>query len=122
VPPNLHFYVEDCESEWTYSESEQFDFIHTRALSGGVADWPRFYAQAYANTKPGGFMEMQDHECWLNSDDGGMERAPASVECCLEMQKAGQAFGKDLNVAHLHKQWMIDAGFKNVREVVHKVG
>ena len=30
--------------------------------------------------------------------------------------------GKPLNVAHLHKQWMIDTGFEDVEELVKKVG
>jgi trans-aconitate methyltransferase len=121
IPPNLQFYVEDCEAEWSFSASDKFDVIHGRALSGGIADWPKFYAQAFANLQPGGLMEMQDHACDLESDDGGMERAPACVEAIGELEKAGKAFGKSLNVAHLHKQWMIDAGFEDVTEVMHKV-
>jgi hypothetical protein len=30
-------------------------------------------------------------------------------------------FGKRLNIAHQHRQWMIDAGFTNVREIIRKV-
>ncbi|EHY58372.1 Methyltransferase pytC [Exophiala dermatitidis] len=120
VPPNLQFYIDDAESEWTFHESGKFDFIHGRALCGGIADWPKFYAQAYDNLQPGGWMEMQDHECWLNSDDGGMERAPACSEWIREVDRASTMFGKRLNIAHQHRQWMIDAGFQNVSEIIRK--
>ena len=66
-------------------------------------------------------MEMQDHECWLNSDDGGMDRAPGCSEWIREVDKASTIFGKKLNVAHQHRQWMIDAGFQSVSETIRKV-
>ncbi|KAG5815068.1 hypothetical protein H9Q74_011915, partial [Fusarium xylarioides] len=39
VPGNCMFHVDDYEDEWTYRESEKFDYIHGRALSGTSADW-----------------------------------------------------------------------------------
>jgi trans-aconitate methyltransferase len=122
VPPNLQFYIDDAENDWLFRDSEKFDFIHGRALCGGIADWPRFYAQAYDNLQPGGWMEMQDHECWINSDDGGMDRAPGCHEWIREVGRASEIFGKQLNIAHLHRQWMIDAGFEDVTETVRKAG
>lgn len=121
VPPNLQFYVEDCEADWSFPDSEKFDYIHGRALCGGIADWPRFYSQAFSNIEPGGWMEMQDHECWLNSDDGGMSSAPGCTEWIHEVDRASRIFGKPLNIAHQHRQWMIDAGFEDVHEVIKKV-
>ena len=121
VPSNVQFYVDDAEANWTFDDSEKFDFVHGRALCGGIADWPRFYAQAHDSLQPGGWMEMQDHECWINSDDGGMERAPGCAEWIREVDRASKMVGKPLNVAHLHKQWMIDAGFEDVKEMVRKV-
>ncbi|KIW49607.1 hypothetical protein PV05_11274 [Exophiala xenobiotica] len=121
VPPNVQFYIDDAESDWIFRDFEKFDFIHGRALCGGIADWPRLYAQAYDHLEPGGWMEMQDHECWINSDDGGMERAPGCTEWIHEVDRASAMFGKRLNIAHLHRQWMIDAGFEGVTEMVRKI-
>lgn len=121
VPPNLQFYVEDCEAAWTFPTSKLFDFIHGRALCGGIADWPHFYSQAFDNLEPGGWMEMKDHECWINSDDGGMDNAPGCNEWVREVDRASRIFGKPLNIAHKHKQWMIDAGFQDVHETVKKI-
>lgn len=121
VPPNLQFYVEDCEANWSFSDSEKFDYIHGRALCGAIADWPRFYSQAFNNLEPGGWMEMQDHECWINSNDGDMASAPGCNDWVHECDRASRAFGKRLNVAHEHRQWMIDAGFEDVHETIKKV-
>jgi SAM-dependent methyltransferase len=119
VPPNCQFYVDDAESEWAFHDP--FDFIHGRALCGGIADWPKFYREALNNLKPGGWMEMQEHECWLNSDDDTITRAPWCQEWIRDVDRASTAVGKTLNVAHLQRQWMIDAGFINVTEDVRKV-
>jgi trans-aconitate methyltransferase len=121
VPPNVQFYIDDAESDWTFRASEKFDFIHSRALCGGIADWPRFYAQAFENLQPGGWMEMQDHACWINSDDGGMDRAPGCSEMIQEIDRASVIFGKRLNIAHHHRQLMLDAGFQDVSETIWKV-
>jgi SAM-dependent methyltransferase len=121
VPPNLKFYVDDAEAEWTWEETEKFDFIHGRALCGGIGDWPRFYEQVWNNLAPGGWVEMQEHSVRFFSDDGGLERATACVAAVAELERASERTGKPLEVAHLHKQWMIDAGFQDVQEVVKKV-
>jgi len=119
VPPNCSFYVDDAETTWTFNEP--FDFIHGRALCGGIADWPEFYRQAYRSLKPGGWMEMQEHECWLNSDDDTINNAPWCREWIQNVDIASTKVGKRLNVAHLHRQWMIDAGFMDVEQDVHKI-
>lgn len=119
VPPNCRFYVDDAETPWTYETP--FDLIHGRVLCGGIADWPEFYRQAYLNLKPGGWMEMQEHECMLRSDDDTINQAPAIVQWFKNVDIASTKIGKRLNVAHLHKQWMIDAGFTEVNEDIHKL-
>ncbi|OAG42670.1 hypothetical protein AYO21_02953 [Fonsecaea monophora] len=121
VPPNLQFYVDDAEADWTWAENEKFDFIHARGLCGGIGDWPRFYAQAFRNLKPGGWIELQEHAVNFFSDDGGLERATACVSAIAQLQQASDRVGKPLNVAHLHKRWMLQAGFQDVEEVVKKV-
>jgi len=40
------------------------------------------------NLQSGGWMEMQDHECWINSDDGGMNRAPGCSEWIRESRSS----------------------------------
>src|SRR2546421_8099061 len=100
---------------------EAFDFIHGRALGGSIADWPRFYSQVFEHLKPGGWIEMQEYEAWIRSDDDTINQAKWIVEWQEQLDKASIQFGKRLNVAELQKQHMIDAGFVDVRDDIYKV-
>ncbi|RQM04831.1 hypothetical protein DH86_00003914, partial [Scytalidium sp. 3C] len=120
VPPNCRFYVDDVESDWTYHDSEAFDFIHGRGMAGSIKDWPRLYKQIYQNLKPGGYLEMQEYETWVRSDDGTLENAKAIMEWQEKIDEASKAFGKQMNVAGLQKGYIQEAGFQNVHEVIHK--
>ena len=121
VPPNCRFYVDDAEAPWTFPPAEHFDFIHGRGLAGVIANWANFYLQAYQNLKPGGWLELQETAGWIWSDDDTIQRAPWITEWCKQMDIATTKFGKRLNVAHMHKQWLQEAGFKDIHEYVTKV-
>jgi trans-aconitate methyltransferase len=45
VPPNCSFRIDNIEADWI--PEENFDFIHSRAMIGGIKDWPRFISQAF---------------------------------------------------------------------------
>ncbi|KAK3316026.1 methyltransferase [Apodospora peruviana] len=121
VPQNCRFHVDDYEDEWTYRADEKFDYIHGRALSGTVADWARFYGQVRAHLKPGAWVEMQEYDAWIFSDDDSCARAPWTMEWVAKLDEASSKFGKQINVAKHHKQWMIDAGFEDVHEEVIRI-
>ena len=119
VPPNCRFYVDDAETEWEFEH--KFQYIHGRALCGAIADWPKFYAEAFKNLEPGGWLEMQEHESWVKSEDRTVEDAVWTNEWNEELDRASLIFGKRWNVAEEHVKWIRDAGFEEVREIVHKV-
>ncbi|KAM5343820.1 hypothetical protein ACJ41O_012357 [Fusarium nematophilum] len=121
VPGNCSFHVDDYEDEWTYRDHERFDYIHGRALSGTSANWSRFYEQAMQHLKPGGWIEMQEYDAWIFSDDDSCDRAPWTMEWVDKLDTASRMFGKQINVATYHKQWMIDAGFEDVKERVYRI-
>lgn len=121
VPANCRFHVDDYEDEWTYRDDEKFDYIHGRALSGTVSDWPRFYRQVRQHLKPGGWCEMQEYDAWIFSDDDSFDRAVWTKKWVEKLDEASRMYGKQLNVARHHKQWMIDAGFEDVQEKVIRV-
>ncbi|KAK4662350.1 uncharacterized protein QC763_700430 [Podospora pseudopauciseta] len=121
VPGNCRFHVDDYEDEWTYRPDEAFDYIHGRALGGTVADWGRFYRQVRTHLKPGGYCEMQEYDAWIFSDDDSFDRAPWTKEWVTKLDDASKMFGKQINVANRHKQWMIDAGFEDVQEKVIRI-
>lgn len=45
VPPNVEFFVDDLEEEWTYQT--HFDFIYMRLLTGSILNWPKLFGQAF---------------------------------------------------------------------------
>lgn len=58
VPPNCEFLIDDCTREWIFHHP--FDLIHTRAMVAAIKDWDHLFEQAYANLKPGGYIECQE--------------------------------------------------------------
>jgi len=46
VPPNCRFELDDAQLEWTYAE-DTYDYIHVRALHGGISDWAALYNEAF---------------------------------------------------------------------------
>jgi cyclopropane fatty-acyl-phospholipid synthase-like methyltransferase len=46
VPSNCKFSVDDFERDRDYQPDKCFNYIHGRALCGGVGNWPQFFKQA----------------------------------------------------------------------------
>ncbi|KIW19010.1 hypothetical protein PV08_03300 [Exophiala spinifera] len=116
VPPNCRFYVDDAESDWTYSP---FDLIHARSLTGSIADWPRFYRQCFETLRPGGYLEIQEHDVQASTIE--KELPPWTAEMNANLSLGSDLFGRPMNVAHLHANWVREAGFVEVEEQVDKV-
>jgi hypothetical protein len=70
---------------------------------------------------PGGYIEMQEFEAWLESDDGSLTKDSSIVKWQTILDEASTKFGKILNVAKTLKGHMKEAGFKNVHDEVRKV-
>jgi trans-aconitate methyltransferase len=122
VPPNCVFYVDDFDSEWTFGPDEAFDFIHGRGIGGSVNDFGLLYSRIYDNLKPGGWVEIQEHETNIYSDnDPNLEKVPNLVKCTALCNEASARFGKSISIASEQKQHMIDAGFHDVRDDIYKV-
>jgi hypothetical protein len=119
VPPNCFFEVDDYESEWEFSKP--FDFIHARVLAGSVRDFPGLYGRIMKNLKPSGYVEVVEIAMEPFADDQSLDKAPNTTEWSRLHNQACEKFGKSMNIAHRHKQWMIDAGFINVKEEIIKV-
>ncbi|KAJ5780811.1 hypothetical protein N7457_005971 [Penicillium paradoxum] len=121
VPPNLRFVVDDAESPWLYSPDRPFDFIHARDLGGAIADWPRLIRQSHEHLRPGGWIELQEFEVMLRSDDDSIHLAPALCEFLERLTQASEAFHRPMNIAEGHRQRLIEAGFEDVRDEMYKV-
>ncbi|CEJ57601.1 hypothetical protein PMG11_06289 [Penicillium brasilianum] len=121
VPPNLRFIVDDAEEPWLLSANRPFDFIHARDLGGAIADWPRLLRQAYKHLKPGGWIELQEFEVMLKSDDDTLKLAPTLCEYLRLLHEASEAFQRPMNIAEGHRARLAETGFEKVRDEVYKV-
>ncbi|KAF2703819.1 S-adenosyl-L-methionine-dependent methyltransferase [Pleomassaria siparia CBS 279.74] len=121
VPPNAKFYIDDAESDWVYQPDEHFDYIHVRGMSGSIGDWDRLCAQAYAHTVPGGWVEFQEPEAWVRSDDDTITQAENIQLWQQLVNDAADVFKKEIRIADTLKQKMENAGFVDVSERIVKV-
>jgi SAM-dependent methyltransferase len=111
VPPNCKFYIDDAESDWIYNPNERFDFIHVRGLSGSITDWDKLVQQCFEHTLPGGYVEFQEPEAWIRSDDDSLEKADSTRQWQTLGVEASKTFKKELTMADTLKGRMVDAGF-----------
>ncbi|KAH8690912.1 S-adenosyl-L-methionine-dependent methyltransferase [Talaromyces proteolyticus] len=118
IPPNVRFYIEDAEDEWTFDGS--FDLVHGRMLAGSITDWHRFFKQAYEQLRPGGWVEMNEVESRFYSDDAKPRDVAVLRRTTARFEKASTALGKPFNVSVL-RQAMHDAGFVDIQEEVYKI-
>lgn len=122
APPNCRFFIDDVESEWAFeTDGTAFDYIHGRTLGGAVSDWGRLLRRAYAHLRPGGWVEVQEFEVGLHSDDGSHLQAPLSAEWVVKLEETSARFGKQMNIARSLGGWIEEAGFVNVTDEVYKV-
>ncbi|KAJ6172300.1 hypothetical protein N7470_001367 [Penicillium chermesinum] len=119
--PHLRFLVDDAESPWLFNAHRPFDFIHARDLGGAIADWPHLLQQAFTHLRGGGWIELQEFEVTLKSDDESLRRAPVLCEFLGRLHQASEEFHRPMNIAEGHRQRLIEAGFEEVRDEVFKV-
>ncbi|KAK4213071.1 malonyl-O-methyltransferase [Rhypophila decipiens] len=112
IPPNVQFVVDDVELDW--AEPRPFDFIHCRYMAAAIKDWPRLVKQMYENTKPGGWVELQESVNELYSQDGSLKPDDPMVQMMEGLTKACEMIGRSMNPAPLMEGWIKDAGFVNV--------
>ena len=84
-----------------------------------MADWPKLIQRVFTHTKPGGYFEAQEGAIWAWSDDGSLKDDSPYMEYLNHLDKAGKASGRELNIYHKLKQWMIDCGFEDVVQTVY---
>jgi len=50
IPVNCSFRVDNVEVDWI--EGETYDFIHVRAMTLAIKDWPRLIERAFQEANP----------------------------------------------------------------------
>ncbi|KAG4256548.1 hypothetical protein FPRO03_14012 [Fusarium proliferatum] len=67
VPPNVRFHIDDIHEQWEFSEP--FDYIHSRMMNFSISNWPEYFNKIYKNLAPGGYVEIQEIDVMMKSDD-----------------------------------------------------
>ncbi|KAL2007032.1 hypothetical protein VTN00DRAFT_8470 [Thermoascus crustaceus] len=113
VPPNLKFVVDDIESEWGY-ENTPFDFIHARYLCHSIKDFKKLIKQCYNCTKPGGWVEFQDWDARIRSEDGTL-KGTALEKYYTQVVDAFEKAGYPASPGRLYKEWFTEAGLVDIQ-------
>lgn len=115
IPPNLQFLVEDSSETWMLPRI--FDFIHCRQLHMAL-DEKRLFQQSLKALIPGGWLEIKEVALPLACDDGTLQGTSLS-EWTAEITKAAEMIGTPLDKPWSYRKWMEEAGFINVKQVIH---
>lgn len=117
VPPNLQFEIEDCTRPWTFPLAF-FDFIHMRYLVGSIADWNELFKEAYAATRPGGWVESTEGSPHMVADDGSVAEDSAISQWGKFFEEGGRKMGRSFMVVDegTQRAAMEQAGFVDIEE------
>ncbi|CUS10320.1 unnamed protein product [Tuber aestivum] len=119
VLPNCRFEVDDAELGWTWPPNH-FDFIHSRLLGQSIKNWERFLEQIFHHLKPGGYIELIEHLMDVRSDDGSYPPGCALRVYMHNLNLSLEQMGVP-NIATRLKEFVIKAGFVEVREEVRNM-
>ena len=122
VPSNLQFEILDADEGWEYGV-DRFDLVHTRFMNGfSLKDWPHFYREAYRCLKPGGWVENQEFDAQVLSDD---DSVPANSKVQEWVRLWNEGMGKLGATGRCDSeklaQQMREAGFIDVRILKYKM-
>ncbi|RGP78304.1 hypothetical protein FLONG3_3619 [Fusarium longipes] len=118
VPANVQFEIDDIDEEWTYSEP--FDFVHSRFMNFSVQNWKSYLAKIYENLTPGGYVELQDVDVIMGSDDGTLTEDMAMYKWCQLLDEAAGKFNRSFERTANFKNLLQEVGFVDVVETRYK--
>ena len=91
-------------------------------MGGSFKDVPRIIQQAFDHLNPGGWIEWQEYEMTVKSDDDSLPPNSAMARWTAIVNKAAEKYGKEINIAPKLKSLMEISGFVNVSDKIYKVG
>jgi hypothetical protein len=90
-------------------------------MGGSKKDFPRLLKQTYDALKPGGWVEFQEFELRLKSDDSTLTECSAITEWELLLDQASKNIGKSLDIIETICANLSKAGYLDCRDDVYKV-
>jgi hypothetical protein len=131
------FYVEDLEDAWTFQD--KFDFIFSRAMTGSIGDWPKFFSQSfewvltsfsssherlstswYRFLNPGGVIELADIVYPLQCDDDSLPDNSALLQWTKYLLDGMAAFQRPIDTALKYEEQLAEVGFVDIAVIQHK--
>ncbi|KAF5643231.1 methyltransferase [Fusarium sp. NRRL 52700] len=113
IPPNVSFEIDDIEDEWTYSKP--FDYIHSRFMTSCISDWKKYLTQCFQNLTPNGYLELQEADLTIKSDDDTVKPDNALLKCLKLLQEASERFGRPYVDIPALVDVMTEVGFVDVK-------
>ncbi len=111
---NCTLVAADAEAEaWPFPH--KFDYIHLRMTISCFNSRPKVFANCFANLKPGGWIELQDTDFTILSDNGS-SRGTALETWCHDMVKGAKVIGRNLNDTRDYARMLREAGFVDIVE------
>ncbi|KAG7403054.1 putative methyltransferase tdiE [Fusarium oxysporum f. sp. rapae] len=118
VPPNVEFLIDDIDEEWDYSAP--FTYIHSRMMNMSIQNWEDYLRKIFDNLTPGGYVELQDGDAVMESDDGTLTKEHALSKWCNLLREASDKLGRPCIPTKELKNIMGKVGFTNIVETRFK--
>ncbi|KAL6866874.1 S-adenosyl-L-methionine-dependent methyltransferase [Trichoderma novae-zelandiae] len=113
VPPNVKFLIDDVEAEWL--NGDNWDFVHLRNMIPVMRAPVALLRQAYDNIRPGGWVEIQDVDGDVHTDDDTVPDDWPLKRFTEFMLEAFAKFGTNAHAAVFGGQYLAEAGFVNIQ-------
>ncbi|KAI9745911.1 MAG: hypothetical protein M1818_000592 [Claussenomyces sp. TS43310] len=120
MPANMRVVMDNINEMWTY-KPETFDLIHVRDLSGSIYDWQEFYKCAYRCLKPGSWINQVEVSTTFKSLVNPITSDHVLSQWSSALIEAGERAGKTVKIAELARQYIENAGFSKVEDIVFPV-
>ncbi|KAK6214103.1 hypothetical protein LQW54_004705 [Pestalotiopsis sp. IQ-011] len=119
--PNVTWVQEDAEDDWVpFPGGGLFDYVHLRMMVTCFDDPRAVMRKAYDHLCPGGWIEYQDQGVDILCQD--TSTLGTSIHRWLFMLRDGaKRLGRDLDSTQHYKNWLVEVGFTDVKEVVIRV-
>ena len=101
-------------------DDQPFDYIHGRYLACSIKNYPRLLKQCYKHTAPGGWVEMQDWDLRIYSEDGST-KGTSIQQYYNYVLPAFERTGVVVYPGPSLEKWFREAGFVDIHVEKYRV-
>ncbi|KAH7110649.1 S-adenosyl-L-methionine-dependent methyltransferase [Dactylonectria estremocensis] len=94
--------------------NKPFDYIHSRMMTMSVGNWKEYIQKGFDNLVPGGYMEFQEVEVQMRSDDSTLTENHPLSKWCTRLDEACNILGRPWVVFADVKEIMAEVGFTDI--------